>query len=230
LNKPGHILFIFTLWVLLALQACKKDEAIIETPELGYEYYPLQLGSYWIYEVDSIVYDDFKQSIDTFRYQLMEFVESDFLDQENRLNYRIERHKRANIEAPWKIADACFVCRTNNRLEKTTNNLKIIPLIFPVREGLSWNGNAFNMNEVWNFKYETINKKNIINGLSFDSSLTVIQRDEFNLIETQHYKELYAKHVGLISIKIDDFETEVKGKIKSGVKYSQNIIEYGVKN
>jgi hypothetical protein len=207
---------------------CSKEK--VPQPEqiaMGYEYFPLEKGNFWVYQVDSIVYNDFTQTTDTFSFQLKEMVESDYLDNENRITHRIERYKRADSISPWKLTNVCSICKTSNRVEKTENNVKIIKLVFPVKEGIKWNGNAFNYKETWNYQYQETNKPFILSQVSFDSTLCVLQKDEFNLIESQYYAEKYAKNVGLIYIKNEDLKTEINGKISSGLKYTQTLLNFG---
>ncbi len=215
---------------LFSFFACQKDQNITINTDLGYEYFPIKTGHYIIYEVDSIVINDFTAKTDTFQYQLMEIQESEFIDNENRTAQRIERYKRLDSISGWKIVNVCNSCRTGNRAEKVENNIKVVKLTFPVKEGLKWNGNAYNNKDAWNYIYKNINLAQTINGITFDSTVSIIQKDEFNLIESQYYEEKYAKNVGLIYKKVEDIKTEINGKVKSGISYSQQVREYGLKN
>ena len=215
---------------LAALFSCQKDQVINSSPELGFEYFPTNIGNYIIYDVDSIVINDFTAKTDTFIYQLMEIQESEFKDNENRNSLRIERYKRPDSLSNWKLINICSACRNNKRAEKTENNIKTIKLTFPVRDGLKWNGNAYNNGDVWNYVYENTFITETINGVKFDSTISVLQKEEFNLIQSQYYLEKYAKHIGLIYKKVEDIKTEINGKIKGGIIYTQMIREFGIKN
>ncbi len=223
-------LIILQSLFLAALFSCQKDQGIDSLPELGYDYFPTNIGNYIIYDVDSIVINDFTAKTDTFTYQLMEIQESEFKDNENRNSLRIERYKRIDSISNWKLINVCTICRTENRAEKTENNIKIIKLSFPVRDGLKWNGNAYNNGDVWSYIYKNTFAAETISGLKFDSTISVLQKQEFNLIESQYYIEKYAKHIGLVYKKVEDIKTEINGKIKGGIIYTQMIREFGIKN
>ena len=62
--------------ISILFYACKKDEDVNETLFFGYQYIPIHEGDERIYQVDSIIYDDFTGLVDTIRFQLLE---QDFL-------------------------------------------------------------------------------------------------------------------------------------------------------
>ena len=113
--------------VLLGFYSCKKDAP--SKVEVGYNYYPNKVGSWIIYDVDSIVWDDFNApniAIDTFTYQIKEVNESFFLDNEGRETTRIERYKRTNSTMPWIIKDVWYGNRTASKVERVEENIKYI--------------------------------------------------------------------------------------------------------
>jgi len=58
--------------------SCKKDKKVI-TVDLGTNYFPREVGSWVIYDVDSIIHDDNDDQagkIDTIRFKLKEIIES----------------------------------------------------------------------------------------------------------------------------------------------------------
>ena len=225
-NAALFLLVVF----LFSFYSCQKDQNIKLINDLGYEYFPIKTGHYIIYDVDSVVINDFTSKTDTFQYQLLEILESEFIDNENRTAQRIERYKRSDSISSWKIINICQSCRTEKRAEKVENNIKVVKLTFPVKDGLKWNGNAYNNKEAWTYFYKNLNLSQTINGFKFDSTISVILKDEFNLIESKYYEEKYAKNVGLIYKKEEDIKTEINGKVKSGISYTQKIREYGLKN
>ena len=73
------------------LVSCKKENALPE--DMGYSYYPVNVGHWVIYDVDSISYNDFTGKIDSFKYQIRELVAGNFEDAEGRETQRVEVHK-----------------------------------------------------------------------------------------------------------------------------------------
>ena len=78
--------------LIFNLYSCKKDSTIVL--DAGYAYFPNKAGHYIIYDVDSIVHNDFKKTVDTFRFQLKEYIESVFYDNSGRPTLRIERYTK----------------------------------------------------------------------------------------------------------------------------------------
>src|SRR6266481_1017842 len=82
---------LFLLFVLTSgFFSCKKDA--IPPPDMGYNYFPNQVGRYVIYNVDSFYYAGIPVVIDTFKFQIKEKIESMFTDNEGRPSIRLERY------------------------------------------------------------------------------------------------------------------------------------------
>ncbi|MDQ3192397.1 MAG: hypothetical protein M3Q58_12460 [Bacteroidota bacterium] len=224
-NYPfGFILFLTATFVLFSFLACKKK--LQQDPYLGYDYFPVKPGKWVIYSIDSISFSDIVGT-DTVRYEIKELVESEFTDNAGRISQRIVRYKRPSANEKFELIDVWFSTLTEARAEKIEENIKYIKLVFPVRNSKSWDGNAFNNLEEWNYHYVEVHTPMTINNLSFDSTLTVQQIESFNLIEAKNYRESYAAGIGLINKEIVDIETEVNGTIKRGYKFNQNILSHG---
>jgi hypothetical protein len=220
--KTLTVVFVFFISVF---SSCKKDSPT--EVFTGHGYFPVEIGHWVEYDVDSIVYNDFTGLVDTFRYQVRELIESDFVDDAGRPSKRIERFKKSSDTLDWQISDVWYCTVTSFRAEKTEENIKYVKLIFPVKKGKNWDGNAFNNIGSWDYEYTEVNEPLLLGTQIFDSTLTVQQIEDFNLIETINYKEVYAMGVGLIKKEIIDLKTEVNGTIKSGIKYYKTYRNHG---
>jgi hypothetical protein len=220
------IFIVITLILSITLIiSCKKDKAL--PPDLGYNYYPTSVGWYIEYEIDSIVYNDFTNNIDTIHYFLKEVIESEFENASDSVLFRIERFKRNNITDEWGISDVWFVIKNNNSIIRTEENIRYVKMIFPVKNGARWNGNTYNTFQEQIYEYIKKDETFKFDNLSFDSTVTVKQLENINLIEKQESKEVYARNIGLIYKEIIDLKTEVNGTIKSGYRYYQKLKSYG---
>jgi len=200
-----HKLNLIAVLILLAcVSACKKDEDV-SPPDVGYEYFPDVVGHYVIYEGDSITYkDDLQEDPDTFRFLTKELIESVYTDNEGRPTLRIQRFtKWYNDTIPyeqmqWIHTDIWSANRTSTTAERVEENIRYVKLSFPVKENSSWNGNAFNFLEAWEYEYDEVDEQETINSNSFDSVATVIQSNVENLVDKKYAIEKYAKNVGLV--------------------------------
>lgn len=222
------------LFFISGIYSCKKDSETTP-PDLGYEYFPDDVGKYIIYEVDSIGYDDFLPSPpDTTRYLLKEFVESIFIDNSGRPTMRIERYKKMYNPSvpydslPWILSDIWTANRTATTSEKVEENIRYIKLVFPVAKGKEWNGNVFNTLGQKEYEMTSIDKPATIGGLLFDSVITVTQYLQKTFIDTIIEEEKFAKHIGLIYKKQDSIYTGGTNPVKRiGRRFTQKIISYG---
>lgn len=198
-----------TAVLLLAMaifSSCNKTEEFII--DYKYDYYPLETGHYVVYDVDSIVIDDFTQTTDTFRYQKKYVIDSTFTDNIGRAAYKLIRYQRGDPTQGWTLTDVWYVVRTETTLEVNEENQRFVKLLFPPDEGQTWNGNQYidsvDANwylwhpSAWEYTISEVDKPAIINGFQFDSTLTVTQQSDSTLIEKVISVEKYAKHVGMI--------------------------------
>lgn len=207
------------------IYSCKKDKGV--APDMGYNYYPTTIGWFIEYEVDSISYNDFTNSIDTTHYFLKEVIESEFDNAAEMPSFRIERYKRNSPNEDWIISDVWFGIKSNTSIIRVEENIRYVKMIFPVKNGSRWNGNNYNSLEQQNYEYTNKDELYKIGELSFDSTVIIKQLENINLIEKQEFREVYARNVGLIYKEMIDLKTEVNGTIKSGYRYYQKIKSYG---
>jgi hypothetical protein len=236
--KRGNHIPIIGFLMLLAVGGCKRDTEA--SPDLGYNYVPLDVGRYIIYDVDSIVYNDFNGDTAHYRYQLKEVIESVFMDNAGRPTQRIERYIRYYNDSvpvdniPWTISRVWSMTRTAAELERMEENQRYIRLRFPPREGQLWDGNVYNTVGTWNYKYKSVDAPSTILSQQFDSTLLVEQKNEINLINRRLYSERYARNIGLIEKEIIDvFDTTivpgvpVVNRIAGGLVYSAKVVTWG---
>ena len=67
----------------------------------------------------------------------------------------------------------------------------------------------------------------MINSLSFDSTLSVIQIDENNYVETIFGNEKYAAGVGMIYKERNDLG-KTNGQVVKGLEYRMVVVDYGI--
>lgn len=232
-------LYIFIFFGLFA--ACKKKTTPAEEIDLGKSYYPFNIGKYVVYDVDSIVYDEFTFDSTHYKYRIKEKIEEEFTDIENKKAYKLLRYiKKFNASKPydsipWSIKDVWQVNINTTNVEVTEENVRFTKLIFPVKNGSTWNGNAKNTIGEWEYKYTSVDAVESVNSVLFDKVATVVQKDFRTLISWQYYQEKYARNVGLVYREI----IEIKHAFaplntgfydipqKQGIYYKLKVISYG---
>ena len=141
------LIYIISL-ITLSFGGCKKDSDTTP-PFLGYNYFPLNVGSESIYQVDSIGYLGYTYNaithtveIDTIHYQIKEVIESFFTDNEGRQTARIERYKRMTDAQPWVIYKVLSANVTVKAAERFEDNVRYFKLVFPPAENEKWKGGS----------------------------------------------------------------------------------------
>ncbi len=235
----SKINYILTFLVFFALISCKKK--IEDPPDVGYDYAPKTIGKYVIYDVDSTVYDDFKNDTTYYKYRIKEKLEEIYIDNQGRSAIKLVRYiKKYNDTVsydnmPWMVKDVWSYIRTSTTLEIVEEDIRFTKLIFPVKEESLWNGNANNTIGEWDYKYSYTDRAETINGSSFDNVLMVIQKsDKGNQIHREYYIEKYAKDVGMVYREIKDLRSNVviagipvEQRITSGVIYKLIYVTHG---
>ncbi|TSA50263.1 MAG: hypothetical protein D4R43_02530 [Sphingobacteriales bacterium] len=186
------------------LSSCKKDP-ITSANDESQKYFPLQVGRYLIYTIDSIHFNDVTMTSDTIHFQLKEEVGSSFIDITGDTTYILIRSRRMSDTLSWHETDQWSATVNKSHAEKTEENLRFVKMIFPIGDGIKWNGNQYidTANGLanytgWEYKYSELYTGKILNGLGFDSTVTVTELDIENLIEKDFEQEVYAKNYGLI--------------------------------
>jgi hypothetical protein len=229
---------LIVIGLLFLLVSCKKNK-VEEPPDLGYDYYPGKVGSYVVYDVDSISYPAL--SVDTlyYKFQIKEKIDSVFTDNQGRPTLKIIRYrKNYNDTIPyslmdWEFQDVWWANVTKTTVEVVEENIRFVKLIFPVKKSATWNGNAQNTIGQWDYKYSEIDAAATVGGISFDKTLKVTQKYFPSAISYENYYERYAKGVGMIYRIIENYDYQDgsgnanPGHIYEGVFYEMRINSYG---
>ena len=220
----NRLIYIVITSITLIL-GCKKSNS--ESVKYYYNYFPLEIGAWIEYDVVDIIHSELGS--DTAEYQLKEIAAEEFLDNEGRLTYRIERYWRDDSNANWSVKDVWYSNVTRTTAEKVEENMRFTKLIFPINISKYWDGNAYNNLEEWEYYYDSLHKPKLINNLSFDSTITVIQRDNENVVEYQKVKEIYATDIGLIYKRHIDLDINLSNilDINSGRELEMKVTAYG---
>lgn len=212
------------LWANFACEE-KKDEPL----EMGYEYWPQEIGQYWIYSVDSIVWDDFYNptKIDTFNYKVKEKIAGEFTDEEGRTVKRVERFIKPDDTTAWKLDKVFTMLRRESIAMKTLDNESFVKLVFPFDLGKTWDGNSYNPMDENQYEYISIGEQQIIEGKTYDDCIIVEQENFVTLISNDIAREVYAPGAGMISRYYVNQTLLSSGEIESGVEYSYKLTEHG---
>jgi hypothetical protein len=228
----------YSFVIVLLLWAC--NESHIEPSPVVYNsaYFPLDSSAWRTYQATYIVIDKASEVYDTVNYFVKEVCAGWTLDATHDSMMRLERYVKSEIDQPWDINQVWQAGIVNHEAIQVEENIRYIKLKFPAELGKTWNGNAYNRLdtlEQYSFIVSDLDEPYLLNDLSFDSVLTVTQKDKESLIDKVLFTEKYAKGIGLIEkIQIDirgdediDPLVNVEDRITKGTIYRQTLIDYG---
>lgn len=191
--------------------SCKKKKEP-EKQDVGEAYYPTKVGRYVVYNVDSIVFDEFTYDSTFYKYQIKEKIEEEYTDQQGRPALKLVRYiKKFNAAVsysamPWIIKDVWQVNVTNKNVEVVEENVRFVKLIFPVKQNSTWNGNSTNTMDEWEYKYSYKDNTETIGGVGLPKVALVVQKHFPTKISREDYSEKYAKDIGLVYREIIDLK------------------------
>jgi hypothetical protein len=214
MNKKILPLILLAVFFTIAYTACKKADKVTEIKESD-AYFPLQIGKYVIYNVDSTIWDDTMCVKIIRRYQMMHTVVDTFTDARGRMSYRIDIRMRKKVEDPWMVEGVVQATNTGQELETAYSGLRFIKMIYPIAENRTWKGNSYIVTadsdyvyfNDWTYRYINVDQP-FGNGLvTYNNTVTVMAIDEAindpypqpreNASRT-YSKEVFAKGIGMV--------------------------------
>ena len=217
---------LFFIFICSVIDGCKPDHIVLENPSINY--LPTTIGKWIIYDIDSTYYNDFDMSVNHYTFQIMERIDASFTDNEGRPTQKVLQFKRDNDTIEWTLVKAFTINLTNQRAERTEDNVRYVKLGFPISISTRWDGNAFNANGEEEYEYSNLHHPGMINGISFDSTITASNTNDFpNSIFDYVIEEQYANGVGLVYRKYINAYKTIGGNYYKGVVYYKAVHEFG---
>lgn len=227
--KISYLALILAL-IGISVWSCDPDDDTEEfVIDFGYEYFPLEIGKFMEYRLDSVIFDTTSIGVtrDTNVWFAREEVVDTFRDLSNELNYRIERSQRKSSTDPWEIESVYAAILKTDQAIRIEDNFRFIKMVFPLRRGDIWDGNIFiddetiitiagesiEMFKSWSYELDELDEQAVVNNMPFDSVATIFQANnqegpDPNLIELRFSKEQYAKNLGLIYREMRILDTQ----------------------
>jgi len=232
LKFPIGIILMFPVFLF---SGCESKYLEPDEEMLGFSYFPLTIGSFRIYEVMDIKYTIQNTKDSTF-YYLKEVVKDSFINQEGHLSHYLYRFTRTSDTLPWdQIPVYIWITRkTDTNLIVYEENVPFVKLTFPVKSGLSWNGNALNTLDPLDYYYSEPDLSLLSSYIPENHLIQVVQNNFDDLIIRRDVRnEIYAENIGLVYKESNVLEycqdLICRGQqiIESGTEYRQTLVEYG---
>lgn len=200
------LLLLVVLAVFVA--GCESKYKDPDPQAMGYDYYPLEVGNYRVYDVKETKY--FTDGPSTNQFQMRERVDTSFQDQTGQLVYKVVRSIRSSATAAWLDDSVMTVAKSPTMVMLTKDNTKFVKLVFPVKERGEWIGDLYNARQVIEgsgskvrnnkevYTYEKVGASYELAGFTYPNTATVVQN--FHSIDTKldDRFEIYAEGIGLV--------------------------------
>lgn len=227
------------LGALVMIQSCSDSDTDPITP---YDYFPLAVGQFQIYQVNEEVYSSGVKEPVLKNWQEKDEVSKVSLDSAGSRRVIVSRFTRNTSAQSWQKIKEYSVRHDPDKVIVNLDNEVLTPLVFPYSLQVTWDGyQYFSLDDDdprYNTKhhYENINQPLTVNSLQFDKTIKVSERTD-TTGKTQYrlgYKE-YAAGVGLVVDEQTNFDYlqengELIGDrvIGSGTRRIRKIIESGI--
>ncbi len=201
------------------MYSCRKTSS--GTGDKTLNYFPIQLGKYVTYNVDSVTFDTTNCTQFESRSQLKYAITDTFRDSKNRLSYMMNVYSRPNDGAEWRASNTILLTPTivppltttpppntpTDCILWTQGGAQFIKMEFPIVEGNTWKGNQFvpvadadyAFYNNWNYTYQNLYQSFNTGYMNFDNTVTVLENNEtvYNpaLDTTQYAYRTYSKAV-----------------------------------
>lgn len=237
---------ILTGIVLAMVMGCDNvDPLRLENRDA--DYFPLRVGNYSIYDVDSTAI--LFQVETNFKFQLKHTFTDSFRSSAGGYTYIVSRFKRANETEPWAPVPTWQARMDDREGVLIEGNLPFIKMVFPIQHGVAWNGNAQNAlkgqescGDNVRFdcdRYELLTSVGPVavpSGLTFTDVVKVVEQDSPDLISIHDVRySVYARGVGLIDREqvylkyCSDSDLGCLGKqqIDEGIRFKMTLRDHG---
>lgn len=223
------------------LFACEENEPV--QPDMGYEYFPLKVGAYLLYDVSETSILNNQET--TINYELRSTVTDSVKSETGTVTYFITREKRTSATESWQPFETWSAQLSGNKLIQNESNVTFVKLTFPPSLNLKWDGNEFNnlpdngnlFNDSKSTQYvisDISNSFSLPNGLLATEVITVTQ-NSFNdkFIGRDERTEVYSRNLGLVYREVIQLtyctasDCYGQQKVSNGVIISQSLKSHG---
>ncbi len=208
-------------FILLTLYACEEKKTIYPLVSAN-TFFDFQEKASLFYIGDSIIFDDFTNTVDTISFQYKDsLVAIDTVGEQ--IAYQFERSIGYPPLFNFQYLKNYTITKGKIgiiRVEDLSNKF-ILPLTFEA--GNRWNGNQYQLGDEEIYTLMSL-KDSIVNG-SNRKIAEVLQQNDINLVEENITKEKYAEGKGMIYT----FRKHVSKDISTGIIKSGSIVNLAYK-
>jgi len=221
------------LLLLIAILACTESTVTPDPNRLGLNYFPLEVGSFRVYDVEEINYTVL--AVDTFNYQLREIVSRKAVDITGDSVFIIYRESRSDELEAWQLDSVWTARLTGTAAVMVENNVSFLKMVFPIRNDSTWDGNSLNVKSPEFYRYDTFFPDTVLNDTTYMDLVKVIQSDQGeDFLGRDDRMEIYVQDIGLlikesVVLKFCQMDCAEEKEIEAGRIWRQTLTSHGKK-
>ena len=209
--------------VLIALSACRKEATNDPLILNAADYFPMEVGNYWIYQAEYINVDADVAVYDTLRFE-MKMLHESFDD--SLIQHRFERFQRTDSLSDWQSYDLVLISWDARTMQWYENNQRFVKMTRPVYDSKSWDGNIYNTLEKWNYYYTDLQRTFKMDESLYQNTIRIEKSNTVNVIQEKRSFEIMAYGIGPVYDYQSDFEIQA-GSINFGFSKELKLLKFG---
>lgn len=203
--------------LILTIFSCQKEIFTLDSENIT-AYYPLKVGKFITYKLDSTVYINLGTQKIIRSYIVQDRIDSVITDNVGRPSYKVKRMVRdAKDSTIWNIMTSYLVTydSSKKRLELVQDNLRYLKLIEPIRNNFGWNAHVYinttsfpelQYMDQWKYEYADVKSPKKVGAINFNETVTVLQKNDTVgnpsnknfYFEVNNALEIYSKNIGMV--------------------------------
>jgi hypothetical protein len=190
--------YLLVFFIVLSF-ACHRKTVEVTPSTVDYDYYPLDSGRYWVYQVHHVNYNI---TVTDTTYFVKELVYDIYNTSPGVTKHEMYRFYKSDLSEDWPLQpDSVWtVYTTAHQLSRVEFAKEYIRLVFPSDNNRTWDGNALNTNFEDLYKIKNKGLSRNVGSYMFNSTLQVEEENNSNLIGKDIRYTYYAKGVGPVDI------------------------------
>ncbi|TRX51392.1 hypothetical protein FNH22_24180 [Fulvivirga sp. M361] len=225
--------YLIVIFCAVQLLSCQEEGALPDTVAVGYNFFPLQLGDFRVYEVEEITHSSQGATVDSF--QIRVDVVDSFRNQAGGITYVLSQFTRVSSLEEWKFEKTNSARLTGVQGIFIEGNVPFLKLSFPISAGKTWDSNALNALDEDLFEMDSLfSPYTTTRDIQMPQTLTVIQEDnqDFTVNFIKRH-EIYGLDIGLVYSEDINLafciEESCLGQqiVENGKEIRRSLIDYG---
>ncbi len=183
------------IFVGLVLSTC--TQSLDPQPIFGTNYQPEQIGHFVEYVVRETTFK-LNQPSETVSYEIRDMIRNTYQSVGNELTVEVHRYNRKNGRENWNLQNIYVFRKNNFNVIRVENAIPYVRMVFPIRNGKTWNGNSMNDLGLEMYRIEELGKEITIGSNKLNETATVVQRNDSTLVDKNVRYDVYANGIGIV--------------------------------